>query len=146
MEQRANLKETQPEAWKALYHLGVVLSKGSLTPIQRHLIKIRASQLNSCAYCIDMHTKEALKIGETPQRIFLLNAWKETDFFTEEEKAILALTEEVTPVHNHGVSNETFREAEKYFSAEVIGEIIMSIVLMNAWNRVAVSSRLPIVN
>ncbi|MFN8347145.1 MAG: carboxymuconolactone decarboxylase family protein [Spirosomataceae bacterium] len=144
MEQRVNIRETQPEAWKALYHLGVVLSKGSLTPIQKHLIKIRASQLNACAYCIDMHTKEALKIGETPQRIFLLNAWKETDFFTEEEKAILALTEEVTLLHSHGVSDNTYRQAEKYFSPTMIAEIIMSIVLMNAWNRVAVSSRLPI--
>lgn len=146
MEQRASIKDTLPEAWKAMYNLGSVLSKASLTPIQKHLIKIRASQLNSCAFCIDMHTKEALKIGETPQRIFLLNAWKETTLFTEEEKAMLALTEEVTLIHLHGVSDATYRQAETYFSPTAIGEIIMSTVLMNAWNRIAVSTHLPLSN
>jgi AhpD family alkylhydroperoxidase len=140
MEKRVNIEQAQPEAWKAIYGLAVILSKSALSPIQKQLIKVRASQINSCSYCINMHTKEALKIGEAPQRLFLLSAWKETDIFTEEEKAVLALTEEVTLIHQGGVSEKTYNQALRFFSHETIGEIIMSIVLINAWNRIAVST------
>lgn len=142
MEQRVNIQHTQPEAWKALYNLAGILSKSSLSPGLKHLIKVRASQINSCAFCINMHTKEALKIGETQQRLFLLSAWKETNLFTDEEKAVLAMTEEVTLIHHNGVSDNTYKEAEKFFSSEAIGEILMLIVLMNAWNRIAVSTHM----
>src|SRR5689334_2794923 len=101
MEQRVRIEQAKPEAWKAMYALSVVVNKSKLSPIQKHLIMIRASQINSCAFCINMHTKEALSLGETQQRIFLLSAWRETTLFTEEEKAILALTEEVTLIHQH---------------------------------------------
>ncbi len=144
MEQRVNIEQTKPEAWKAMYGLSAVVSKSSLSPIQKHLIMVRTSQINSCAFCINMHTKEALKIGETQQRLFLLSAWKETNLFTDEEKAILALTEEVTLIHQNGVSDKTYKQAEKFYSAETVAEIIMSIVLMNAWNRIAVSTHIPI--
>lgn len=144
MEQRVNIEQTKPEAWKAMYGLSAVVSKSSLSPIQKHLIMVRTSQINSCAFCINMHTKEALKIGETQQRLFLLSAWKETNLFTDEEKAILALTEEVTLIHQNGVSDKTYKQAEKCYSAETVAEIIMSIVLMNAWNRIAVSTHIPI--
>ena len=144
MEQRINIGTIFPEAYKGMYALTAGLSKSGLTPVQKELIKIRASQINQCAFCLDMHTKEALKIGETPQRIFLLNAWKETDLFSAEEKAILALTEDVTLISRRGVSDETYKQAEKLFSAEAIAQIIMSIVLINAWNRIAVSTHLPI--
>jgi AhpD family alkylhydroperoxidase len=145
MEQRVNIEKAQPEAYKAIYGLSVILSKSSsLSSIQKHLIKVRTSQVNSCAFCINMHTKEALRIGETQQRLFLLSAWKETDLFTAEEKAILALTEEVTLIHQNGVSENTYKQAEKFFSAETISEIIMSVVLMNAWNRIAVSTHIPL--
>ena len=144
MEQRPSIEQTQPEAWKALYALAVVVDKSSLSPIQKHLIMIRTSQINSCAFCINMHTKEALKLGETQQRIFLLSAWKETTLFTEQEKAILSLTEEVTLIHQQGISDVTYRQAEKFFSPEAINEIIMAIVVMNAWNRIAVSTHMPL--
>ena len=140
MEQRINIEQTQPEAWKAMYGLSILLSKSALSPIQKHLIMVRTSQINSCAFCVNMHTQEALKIGETQQRLFLLSAWKETELFTTEEKAILALTEEVTLIHRNGVLDSTYKQAEKFFSPEIIGEIIMSVVLMNAWNRIAVST------
>src|SRR3954452_16232033 len=133
MEQRVNIQHAQPEAWKALYGLSAVVGKSALSPIQKHMIKVRASQINSCAFCIDMHTKEALKAGETQQRLFLLSAWKETTLFTDEEKALLALVEEVTLIHHNGVSDVTYQGAEKYFSPQIIGEIIMSTILMNAW-------------
>ena len=91
-----------------------------------------------------MHTKEALKSGETQQRLFLLSTWRETNLFSDEEKAILALTDEVTLIHQNGVSDSTYKQAEQFFSPQTIAEIIMLIVLMNAWNRVAVSTHIPI--
>lgn len=144
MEQRINIEKTLPEAYKAMLGLSKVLNHTALTPIQKHLIKIRASQINNCAFCINMHTKEALNIGETRQRLFLLSAWRETDIFTEEEKALLALTEETTLIHAQGVSSETYQNAKRFFSDEAIADIIMSTVLINGWNRIAVSTHLPI--
>jgi AhpD family alkylhydroperoxidase len=145
METRVNVSKTHPEAYKAMYGLSASLNKSSLTPIQKHLITIRASQLNACAFCLNMHTKESLDAGETQQRIFVLNAWRETDLFTAEEKAMLTLVEEVTLISQHGVSDQTYKNAQSYFSDEAIGDIIMSTVLINAWNRIAVSTHLPIV-
>jgi len=142
MEKRVNIQQTLPDAYKAMYALSAVINKGEISPIHKHLIKVRASQINSCAYCINMHTKEALKIGETQQRLFLLSAWRETDLFTEEEKAVLELTEEVTLLHQHGLSDSTYKQAQKYFTEESIGAMIMSIVLINAWNRIAVSTHM----
>ena len=144
MEQRVNIEQTQPQTWKAMYGLSAVVNKASISAIQKHLIMVRTSQINSCAFCLNMHTEEALKIGETQQRLFLVSAWRETDLFTDEEKAILALTEEVTLIHQSGVSNGTYKQAEKFFSPQTIGEIIMSIIVMNAWNRIAVSTHLPV--
>jgi alkylhydroperoxidase family enzyme len=91
-----------------------------------------------------MHTKDALKNGETNQRIFLLNAWKETDKFTPEEKALLAIIEEVTLISQHGLTDATYKLATTYFSEEVIAQIIMAIVNINAWNRIAISTQMPI--
>lgn len=144
MERRVNIEQAHPAAYKAMLGLAGSLAKSNITTIQKELIKVRASQINSCAFCINMHTKEALHAGETQQRIFLLSAWRETELFTEEEKAILMLTEEVTLISQHGVSDETYKLAQKYFSEETIAQIIMSIVLINAWNRIAVSTQLPI--
>lgn len=144
MTQRLNIEQEAPEAYKAVYGLALVLNKTSLTPIQKELIKIRASQLNACAFCINMHTREALKIGETQQRIFLMSAWRETELFTEEEKALLLLTEEVTLIHKEGVTDATYALLEKFFDRQTIAQMIMSIVLINAWNRIAVSSRMPL--
>jgi AhpD family alkylhydroperoxidase len=144
MEQRTNIEKAVPEAYKAMYGLSVAVSKSNLTAIQKELIKVRASQINACAFCLNMHTAEALKAGETQQRIFLLSAWREANLFTDEEKAILALTEEVTSIHQHGVSEPVYKEAEKFFDAQTIAQIIMSVVLINAWNRIAVSTQIPI--
>src|SRR4051812_43701741 len=101
MESRVNINKTEPKAYKAMYALEGYLATTQLTKMQKDLVKIRASQINKCAYCIDMHTKDAIVNGETTQRIFLLNAWRETDLFTEEEKVLLAITEEVTLIHNN---------------------------------------------
>lgn len=142
--ERMNIGKLLPEVYKQMYTLSVISAKSNLTHIQRELIKIRASQINGCAFCIDMHTKDALKYGETQQRIFLLNAWRETSLFTEEEKAILAITEEVTLISQHGLTEATYNNAMKYFNEETIAQIIMSVVVINAWNRISVSSHTEI--
>jgi AhpD family alkylhydroperoxidase len=142
MEKRININEIEPQAYKAMYALEGYLAASQLSKTHKELIKIRASQINGCAFCIDMHTKDALKYGETNQRIFLLNAWRETKLFTEEEKVILAITEEITLIHNHGLSDETYKKAEQFFDKNGIAQIIMAVVTINAWNRIAVSTQL----
>lgn len=144
MTTRLTIEQETPEAYKAVYGLALALKHINLTPIQKELIKIRASQINHCAFCINMHTKEALAAGESQQRIFLLSAWRETDLFSEEERAILQLTEEITLIHQEGLTDATYALAEQFFDKQTISQIIMSIVLINAWNRIAVSSRMEL--
>lgn len=139
---RVNINETEPQAFKAMYALEGYLATVQLSKIQKELIKIRASQINGCAFCIDMHTKDALKYGETTQRIFLLNAWHETQLFSEEEKVLLAITEEITLIANKGLSEETYAKAEQFFDRNQIAQIIMAVVTINAWNRIAISTQL----
>jgi AhpD family alkylhydroperoxidase len=142
MEKRINIIQTEPEAYKAMLALENYLKTSKLTKTHKELIKIRASQINGCAYCINMHAKEARNNGETEQRIYLLNAWRETDLFSEEEKALLALTEEVTLIQ-HGVSDETYQQAARFFDENYLAQIIMAIVTINAWNRISITSRTP---
>ncbi|PJJ10853.1 AhpD family alkylhydroperoxidase [Flavobacterium sp. 1] len=142
MEKRIDINEIEPQAFKAMYALEGYLATAQLSKTYKELIKIRASQINGCAFCIDMHTKDALKYGETAHRIFLLNAWRETELFTEEEKVILAITEEITLIHNHGLSDGTYKKAEQFFDKNTIAQIIMAVVTINAWNRIAVSTQL----
>ena len=142
MEKRIDINEIQPQAYKAMYALEGYLATTELSKTHKELIKIRASQINGCAFCIDMHTKDALKHGETTQRIFLLNAWREADLFTEEEKVILTMTEEITLIHNQGLSAETYKKATEFFNENTIAQIIMAIVTINAWNRIAISTEL----
>lgn len=140
MQNRVNINTAEPLALKGMMGLVNYLSQVSLPKATQELIKIRASQINGCAYCLDMHTKDALKNGETNQRIFLLNAWKETtDIFTEEEKAVLAITEEVTLIHQQGLRDKTYENALQFFSENQIAEIIMAVITINAWNRIAIS-------
>ena len=139
---RVNINETEPGAYKAMYALEGYLATSQLTKTHKELIKIRASQINRCAFCIDLHTKDALKNWETNERIFLLIAWRETDLFTDEEKILLAITEELTLIHKHGVSDETYKKAEQAFDKNYIAQIIMAVATINAWNRIAISTQL----
>jgi len=143
METRVNILKTTPEAYKAMMALEKFIASTPLTPTHKELIKIRASQINGCAYCINMHTRDARKLGETEQRIYLLNAWRETKLYTEEEQAILAMTEEITLIQNH-VSKETYDNARRLFDEEYIASIIMMITTINAWNRIAISTEMPL--
>ncbi|MFC5410138.1 carboxymuconolactone decarboxylase family protein [Larkinella bovis] len=141
MAKRINIQTTEPQAYKAMFSLEGYLQTSQITKAHKNLIKIRASQINGCAFCIDMHTKEARKAGETEQRIYLLNAWKETSLFTEEEKIILALTEQVTLIHQNGVSDSVYQRAEETFGKNYLAQLIMAIVTINAWNRIAISTQ-----
>lgn len=141
MTQRMNIAKAAPDAYKAMLAFDNYISTTEVTPLHRELIKIRASQINGCAYCLDMHTKDARKYGETEQRLYTLSAWRETPFFSEEEKAILALTEEMTLIHQQ-VADETYDTALKVLGEKYLTQVMMIIVIINAWNRIGVTSKL----
>jgi AhpD family alkylhydroperoxidase len=141
MKPRIVVPTVAPEAYQAMMNLEKYISTTSLTSVHKELIKIRASQINGCAYCINMHTLDARKHGITEQRIYLLSAWREADVYTEEERAILALTEEVTLINNH-VSEEVYQNAANLFEEKYLAEIIMMIITINAWNRIGITTGL----
>src|SRR6476661_7406828 len=134
MSQRVPYYEIAPHGMKIMMEMEKYTKTTDIDRKVRELIKIRASQINGCAYCINMHTADARKLGETEQRIYLLSAWREADFYTEEEKAILALTEEVTLISNH-VSETTYQNAARLFDEKYLAEIILMIITINSWNR-----------
>ena len=145
MQKRFHFKEIAPRALKAMVGLEIYSSQSSIPRTIKELIKIRASQLNGCAYCINTHTQEAIKNGETNQRIFLLNAWREAEgVFTDEEKVVLAITEEITLIHRNGLSDETYSNALQFFDQARIADIITAVITINLWNRVVLSTHLPI--
>lgn len=142
MEKRIRVNELEPESYKAMYGLEKYLNSTNLSKILRELIKIRASQINGCAFCIDMHTKDALENGETPRRIFAISAWWESPLFNEKEKAVLQMTEEITKIADKGLTSETYKLAKANFSDNEIAQIIMAISIINVWNRIAVSTHM----
>ncbi|MBT1684916.1 carboxymuconolactone decarboxylase family protein [Dawidia soli] len=141
MSKRVVIKEIEPKAYEVMFGFEKYLSKTNLTPTVKELIKIRVSQINGCAYCIDLHTKDARKMGETEQRIYALNAWRETPFFSETERAVLALAEEVTFI-NKGVSDETYQHAARVLDEQTLAQAIMAIIAINAWNRIGISTHM----
>lgn len=108
------------------------------------LIKTRASQINGCAYCINMHTRDAMKIGETAQRLFLLDAWRETNLFTDKEKAVLALTEAMTLISYGPVPDEIYNAVTEQLTEKEISAVIMAVVAINGWNRIAITLQKPL--
>lgn len=141
MKTRFLMGKVYPKAYQAVVNLNDVVSNSSIDKSLQELIKIRASQINGCAYCIDLHTKDARKKGETEQRIYALSAWKESNFFTETEKSVLALTEAITLINKEQVPDDIYNEVEKHFNEEEIAQLIMSIITINAFNRIAISTR-----
>lgn len=140
---RVNIQQTEPEAFKAVYALERYLSHSGLTPIHQELIELRASQLNGCAFCINMHVNEARQHGETEQRLHLVAVWRETTLFTPEERALLALTEAVTNIGHH-VSDGTCDAAAALFDEHYLAQAIMAIATINVWNRIAITTQLPV--
>ncbi|MNY21142.1 Carboxymuconolactone decarboxylase family protein [compost metagenome] len=108
----------------------------------KELVKIRASQLNRCAFCLHIHATDARKLGETEVRIYMLNAWRETTYFTPQERAALALTEAVTLVTSNHVPDDVYEEAARHFSEQEICELLTAIITINAWNRIAITTGL----
>ena len=142
MSNRVSIKDIEPGAYKAMMALENYTGQTDVSSKIKELIKIRASQINNCAYCLDMHTEDAIKLGESERRIYLLSAWKESHLFTEEEKAVLQLTEEVTNISINGVSESVYQNTVQYFGEKITAQIIMLIVVINAWNRIAIATKM----
>ncbi|WP_426668721.1 carboxymuconolactone decarboxylase family protein [Mucilaginibacter sp. McL0603] len=140
MKTRFNLLSAMPGAYTPLLEFDKILADSELDPIQHEMIRIRTSQINGCAYCLNAHTKNALKYGEHQQRIFVMSAWREArNWFSEKDQAILELTEEITLISQHGVSDAVFDKAVELFGEKVTAQIILAIVAMNSWNRLAIA-------
>jgi len=132
----------RPDAIKPLLALSEYVKNCGLEPNLIELVLMRVSQLNGCAYCLDMHSKDARAAGETEQRLYLLQAWREAPFYSPRERAALAWCEAVTrldPVH--GVPDEVYEEARAQFSAEELIDLNMAVIVINSWNRIAIPSR-----
>ncbi|HEX4135827.1 MAG TPA: carboxymuconolactone decarboxylase family protein [Bryobacteraceae bacterium] len=140
MEPRINFYKAAPGAIDAMRGLEHYINQSSgLEPSLRELVKTRASQINGCAYCIDMHTKDARAAGETEQRLYALNAWRETPFFTERERAALEWTEAITLIADDHAPEELFFRVRQYFGEEELVNLTLAIVAINGWNRMAIA-------
>jgi AhpD family alkylhydroperoxidase len=141
MEPRIDYNSVAPEALKAMYGLESYVRRSGLEPSLIELIKLRASQINGCAYCIDMHTKDARASGETEQRLYLLDAWREAPFYTDRERAALEWTEAVTLVSEGHVPDDVYERVRGQYSEKEVVNLTMAVVAINSWNRLAISLR-----
>ncbi len=140
MKKRIDFNVVSPAAYDAMDALDKYVDASSIDPLHRELLKIRASQINGCAYCVDMHSRDARKAGASEQKVFLVSAWREAgDIFSEEERLLFKMTEEVTLIHQHGLSDETYQKAVSTFGEKTTAELIIAITTINAWNRIGVS-------
>jgi len=139
MQARLNAYKVAPEIMKALGALEAVVAGSGLEKSLIELVKTRASQINGCAFCIHMHTKDARALGETEERIYMLNAWRESPLYTERERAALAWTEAVTLVSQTHVPDDVYAQLQGSFSEPDIVKLTMLVATINAWNRIAIS-------
>lgn len=144
MEERISIKKIAPEAYTAMLGLEKYLANSGLDKRLYELVKTRASQMNGCAYCINMHTRDAMELGESAQRLFLLDAWRETDLFTAKERAVLALTEAMTLIAQHPVSDQVYQEASTQLTEKELAAVVMAVVAINGWNRIAITTNMPL--
>ena len=141
MHSRIEYLQVAPDAIKTMFGLEKYLAQCGLEPSLIDLIKLRASQINGCAYCIDMHTKDARVRGESEQRLYELVAWRETPFYTERERAALAWTEAVTLIAGEHVPDEVYELARQQFTEQELVNLTLALVAINGWNRFAISFR-----
>ncbi len=141
MQPRLDYRKFAPEALKAMLAMESYLSQCGLDHNLIHLLKLRASQVNGCAFCIDMHWKDARTGGETEQRLYGLDAWRESPYYTDRERAALSWTEAVTLISSTHAPDEEFSELQKHFSEKEIVDLVYAISTINAWNRIAISLR-----
>lgn len=139
MKERMNINKAEPGIYKALAASDNQVDSFELDTKLKELIRVRVSQINGCGYCINSHTKDALKIGETSQRLFAMSAWWETPFFTEEERVVLKLAEQVTKISDGGVTDEVFNNALNILGEKKLAQVIFVIVTINSWNRIAIA-------
>jgi len=141
MEPRIDYRKHASEAIKAMLDLEKYIASSGLDHRLIHLLKMRASQINGCAFCIDMHAKDARALGETEQRLYELDAWRETPFYTDRERAALAWTEAVTNMAQTHIPDEVYEEVRKQFSEKEIVDLTVVAAVINMWNRIAISTR-----
>ena len=138
---RIDYKTVATGAYRAVAGLEQYVRQSGLDHALLELVKLRASYMNGCAYCVDMHTKDARAAGETEQRLYAVPVWHETPFFSEKEQAALAFTEAVTSMGHGGVSDELFDATRQHFSEAEVVDLTMAVITINAWNRLAVTFR-----
>ena len=141
MTSRLEFLKVSPRAVKALLGLQAVVNESGLEHSLLELVKMRASQINGCAYCLDMHSKDAIAAGETPQRLLLLDAWREAPFYSERERAALAWTEAVTRLHDGDVPDDVYEVARAQFSEEHLVMLSLAVIAINSWNRMLIPFR-----
>ena len=137
---RLGLNDLPPEAYRHLLQVEGLIAR-NVEPTLYHLIKVRASQINGCAYCLEMHTDQALHHGEKPERLTSLAGWHESPLYSEKERAVLAWTDDLTLISQSHASREAFEGLKAHFSDEEIGWLILAAVQINSWNRIAISTR-----
>lgn len=143
MQKRINALEAKPQVAKALMGLGGYLAKSSIEKSLLHLIEFRVSQINGCAFCLDMHAKDLRATGETEQRIYMLSAWRETNLYTNREQAALAWAEAVTKLENQQVADEVYEQALKAFTEEELVDLTFAVTAINTWNRFNIAFHTP---
>lgn len=139
MKQRLQFFAAAPDDMKAVAALNKAVEESGLERSLLHLIKLRASQINGCSFCVDMHSREARDDGETEQRLYLVAAWKESPLFSERERAAFAWTEAVTLISNGGVSDELYSKTLEHFSEQELVKLTVAVGMINVWNRLCVS-------
>jgi AhpD family alkylhydroperoxidase len=142
MEARIAYLKVAPGIYKAMSGLEEYLHQCGLEELLLHLIKLRASQANGCAYCIDMHWKDLRAAGETEQRLYGLDAWEESPYYSDRERAALAWTEAVTNIRDGHVRDEVYEDVRKHFSEKELADLTLAVAAINAWNRLAISARM----
>jgi len=143
MNKRINFSTVEPGAYDAMDALDKFVNESSIDTLHREFIKIRSSQINGCAYCVDAHSHDALKYGAPLQKVLQIAAWRESGpIFSEEERVLLQMTEEITLIHRHGLSDDTYAKAIEFFGEKTTAQLIMAIVTINAWNRIGVATQL----
>ena len=143
MERKLDYSKVLPTGMKVMNDLDSYSQNCGLEPSLLDLIKLRASQINDCAYCIDMHSKDARTGGETEQRLYSLSIWRETPYYTDRERAALAFTEAVTLIAERRVPDDVYKQAQQQFSEEELVKLMLGIVTINAWNRFTIFGDLP---
>ncbi|MDV6236695.1 carboxymuconolactone decarboxylase family protein [Leptospira ellisii] len=140
MKRRMNYAKVYPAAYQTMIKLEEFSKQGGIEPILYELIKIRVSQINGCAFCIQMHTRDLRAMGEDEKRIYLLNAWKEADYYSDKEKAALELAETITKISENGVPDTIYQKTREHFEEKEFVALVVLINTINSWNRIAIST------